>query len=834
MLNVDPNATKLSDSKYAVHRKELLSLVKQLRAIGAQTDLDLPRIAVIGNQSAGKSSVVEAISGITVPRDAGTCTRCPMECRMSSSENPWSCRISIRWEYDENNNQMKDVTEVPFGEVITNKDEVEIALRCAQAAVLHPATPATQFQGLKGEELERFKGKSLPFSRNVVCVDLEGPDLTDLSFIDLPGIIQNADAGIVNLVEDLVISHIKGNTIILVALPMTDDIENQKALRLARQEDADGRRTIGVLTKPDMLGSGSTKARELWMDVIEGRRHRLTHGYYCTRQPDDADRAKGVTSVQARTAEQNFFRTSTPWSTSSQSHRFGTLNLVNALSVHLVQMINDMVPNFRNEAMKLLNDCKRNLNCVPKAIDTDPASYMMSLIAEFCKTVDQYVCGGTETGSLIQEHRVAYSAFKSAIRSTAPNFKPYLSSGQKAYGLKNFEPSDDEEDGENEASDTESSASLSRPFYLQDMREHIEKSITRELPDNIPFQSKVSLIDAFQETWGIAAKECAEKVCSSLQTFLLESIKQTFGRYDNLQNHLHVILLELINYHYDQSIERIAEQLEIERTPYTQNTHYLESCKEKWTATYKEMRAQQGNTPKMESSAGQSLFISTTKLCFSTPHALSSRPKSTRVQQNLMKKRSPPSKCRRCAISFHAESLCRPMCNQMAFAPQSLPVPLTPMFSAVGGSSSAKKNEFPAAYPQRESSKADTVNGVLAGLVSLGYTGITEDDLAKLRPSDEYETELRVMAEVRGYFQVSYKRVIDNIPGILDFLFVKAVSKHLQSFLITKLGIGSTGASERLAMYVAEDPRIVAYREELLARKKRLEGVELELRNFGL
>lgn len=79
------------------------------------------------------------------------------------------------------------------------------------------------------------------------------------------GIIQNAEPEVVRLVEDLVISHIKGNCLILVALPMTgtfvtgpshtqtymlhstDDIENQKALRLARQVDPDGKRTIGIL-----------------------------------------------------------------------------------------------------------------------------------------------------------------------------------------------------------------------------------------------------------------------------------------------------------------------------------------------------------------------------------------------------------------------------------------------------------------------------------------------------------------------------------------------------------------------------------------------------------
>jgi hypothetical protein len=132
--------------------------------------------------------MINLLLQISVPRDAGTCTRCPMECRMSSSDGPWSCKISIRWEFDDQGNPQNSVSEVPFGNVIYVKGEVELALRRAQAAVLHPGISATKFLSLPAEDIKNVKGTSLPFSRNVVCIDLEGPDLTDLSFIDLPGI----------------------------------------------------------------------------------------------------------------------------------------------------------------------------------------------------------------------------------------------------------------------------------------------------------------------------------------------------------------------------------------------------------------------------------------------------------------------------------------------------------------------------------------------------------------------------------------------------------------------------------------------------------------------
>jgi len=113
-----------------------------------------------------------------------------MECRLSSSPGPWSCQVSIRWEFDENDKPLDDVSEVPFGALITEKDKVELALRRAQAAVLNPSISASSFLTSSLDELKtgvRGPKESLPFSRNVVCVDLEGPELTDLSFIDLPG-----------------------------------------------------------------------------------------------------------------------------------------------------------------------------------------------------------------------------------------------------------------------------------------------------------------------------------------------------------------------------------------------------------------------------------------------------------------------------------------------------------------------------------------------------------------------------------------------------------------------------------------------------------------------
>ena len=166
-----------------------------------------------------------------------------MECRLQSSSDTWSCQVSIRWEYEHNGNRCAVVREDPFGPLITDKADVELMLRRAQAAVLHPRTPAVQFVSLTAGQLGKdlkLQERSLLFSKNVVCVDLAGPELTDLSFVDLPGactvkdlivfmlslltgIISNADPEVVKFVEDLVKTHIQGNCLILVTLPMSGE-----------------------------------------------------------------------------------------------------------------------------------------------------------------------------------------------------------------------------------------------------------------------------------------------------------------------------------------------------------------------------------------------------------------------------------------------------------------------------------------------------------------------------------------------------------------------------------------------------------------------------------
>jgi hypothetical protein len=96
---------------------------------------------------------------------------------------------------------------------------------------------------------------------------------------------------------------------------------------------------IGVLTKPDTLTKGSTGGREKWKAVLEGREIVTTHGYYCVRLPDDDERERKITPLEAQRNAAHFFDTTAPWDKMVDRTRFGIPNFVSSISALLVDRI---------------------------------------------------------------------------------------------------------------------------------------------------------------------------------------------------------------------------------------------------------------------------------------------------------------------------------------------------------------------------------------------------------------------------------------------------------------------------------------------------------------
>ncbi len=109
---------------------------------------------------------------------------------MLSSSSTWSCTIYLNIKYAPGGSELAIPDKAQFGPVITNKDTVELWIRRAQAAILCRHRPKEDFINMNTEDLRNLAAidsQMLSFSRNIIQVELRDPDLTDLSFIDLPG-----------------------------------------------------------------------------------------------------------------------------------------------------------------------------------------------------------------------------------------------------------------------------------------------------------------------------------------------------------------------------------------------------------------------------------------------------------------------------------------------------------------------------------------------------------------------------------------------------------------------------------------------------------------------
>jgi GTPase SAR1 family protein len=184
--------TPLFGSDYSNSTENLYEIAKLLRHCGIERVVPpLPKIAVIGNQSAGKSSLIEAISKINVPRSKGTTTRCPMEfiLRAKGTDN-WSCTVKLRYENPSDTPRKIEPGTYPFAET-QNPQDVSLIIRRAQLAILNPSQDSKDFLDMDEEQCRKHPSKS-SFSRNMVVVEITGADV-DVTFIDLPGIIANTE-----------------------------------------------------------------------------------------------------------------------------------------------------------------------------------------------------------------------------------------------------------------------------------------------------------------------------------------------------------------------------------------------------------------------------------------------------------------------------------------------------------------------------------------------------------------------------------------------------------------------------------------------------------------
>ncbi|XP_051801320.1 dynamin-2-like isoform X1 [Acanthochromis polyacanthus] len=324
--------------------EDLIPLINKLQdafsSIGQSCNLDLPQIAVVGGQSAGKSSVLENFVGRDfLPRGSGIVTRRPLILQLVNNVAEYAEFLHCK------------------GRKFVDFDEVRLEIEA---------------------ETDRITGSNKGISPIPINLRVYSPHVLNLTLIDLPGMTKVAvgdqPVDIEHQIRDMLMQFItKESCLILAVTPANTDLANSDALKIAKEVDPQGLRTIGVITKLDLMDEG-TDAR----DILENKLLPLRRGYIgvVNRSQKDIDGKKDIRAALA--AERKFFLSHPAYRHIAE--RMGTPHLQKTLNQQLTNHIRDTLPGLRSKLQSQLLSLEKEVEEYKNFRPDDPARKTKALL----------------------------------------------------------------------------------------------------------------------------------------------------------------------------------------------------------------------------------------------------------------------------------------------------------------------------------------------------------------------------------------------------------------------------------------------------------------------
>ena len=340
--------------------ENLIGIVNQLQdafsQMGVSMQLDLPQIAVVGGQSAGKSSVLENFVGQDfLPRGSGIVTRRPLVLQLINGPSEYGEFLHCK------------------GQQFANFDDIRKEIEA---------------------ETDRMTGSNKGISPIPINLRVYSPHVLNLTLVDLPGMtrvpVGDQPKDIEEQIRSMLMQFIsKPNCLILAVTPANQDLAISDALKLAKEVDPDGIRTIGVITKLDLMDDG-TDAKE----ILENRTYPLRRGYVgvVNRSQRDIDGRKDIKAAMA--AERKFFLSHPAYR--AMADRMGTPYLQRVLNQQLSNHIKDTLPALRDKLQKQLLSMEKEVEEYKHFRPDDPSiktKAMLQMIQQLQADFDRSIEG---------------------------------------------------------------------------------------------------------------------------------------------------------------------------------------------------------------------------------------------------------------------------------------------------------------------------------------------------------------------------------------------------------------------------------------------------------
>ncbi|XP_058047566.1 dynamin-1-like protein isoform X3 [Ahaetulla prasina] len=359
--------------------------------------IQLPQIVVVGTQSSGKSSVLESLVGRDLlPRGTGIVTRRPLILQLVHVTSEESRKTAgdendpATWKHSRH--LFKGIDAEEWGKFLHTKNKLY-----------------TDFDEIRQEienETERISGNNKGISPEPIHLKIFSPNVVNLTLVDLPGMtkvpVGDQPKDIELQIRELILRFISNpNSIILAVTAANTDMATSEALKIAREVDPDGRRTLAVITKLDLMDAGTDA-----MDVLMGRVIPVKLGIIgvVNRSQLDINTKKSV--ADSIRDEYGFLQKKYP----SLANRNGTKYLARTLNRLLMHHIRDCLPELKTRINVLAAQYQSLLNSYGEPVD-DKSATLLQLITkfatEYCNTIEgtaKYI----ETSELCGGARICY------------------------------------------------------------------------------------------------------------------------------------------------------------------------------------------------------------------------------------------------------------------------------------------------------------------------------------------------------------------------------------------------------------------------------------------
>ncbi|XP_057817194.1 dynamin-related protein 3A isoform X2 [Cryptomeria japonica] len=369
--------------------------------LGSASTIDLPQVAVVGSQSSGKSSVLEALVGRDfLPRGSDICTRRPLVLQLVQIAAP-----------------RKD------------KDN-EDALAHEWGEFLHlPGKRFFDFATIRSEiqaETEREVGINKGVSDKQIRLKIYSPHVLNITLVDLPGItrvpVGDQPSDIEARIRTMILSYIRHETCIILAVsPANSDLANSDALQMARMADPDGSRTIGVITKLDIMDRGTDARNFLLGNVIP-----LRLGYIGIVNRSQEDIIANRSIRDALVYEESFFRSRPVYH--SLADRCGVPQLAKKLNQILVHHIRAILPELKARINVQMVSVVNELSTYGEIVDSKDGqgTLLLSILTKYTDAFTSIVDGKNEDMSTAELsggarlHYIFQSIFVKSLEEVDP------------------------------------------------------------------------------------------------------------------------------------------------------------------------------------------------------------------------------------------------------------------------------------------------------------------------------------------------------------------------------------------------------------------------------